>query len=199
MKKMAALFLTAIVILLSSCGNLLNQDEKNSLIALSLPYGSSSGNSSRNADAGDAISYTFRITFEKLNGSHTVEEYGKSGDQIYGAVRDGTIDFNALAASVENAGGSVEQTFKDTKDPMNELKTVMNELKIVGADIVTSSAPMIKEAVGAVRDVVKDLLFCSPFALQEHESGPKHDIHVWAYIFQGYAPFHSFFAHTLCF
>ncbi len=90
MKKMAVLFLTAIVILLSSCGNLLNQDEKNSLIALSLPYGSSSGNSSRNADAGDAISYTFRITFEKLNGSHTVEEYGKSGDQIELEVNPGS-------------------------------------------------------------------------------------------------------------
>ena len=99
-----------------------------------------------------------------LNGTGSVDGlsesyklFGKSGDQIYGAVRDGTIDFNALAASVENAGGSVEQTFKDTKDPMDGLKTVMNELKIVGADIVTSSAPMIKEAVGAVRDVVKDL------------------------------------------
>ena len=90
MKKMAVLFLTVIVILLSSCGNLLNQDEKNSLIALSLPYGSSSGNSSRNADAGDAISYTFRITFEKLNGSHTVEEYGKSGDQIELEVNPGS-------------------------------------------------------------------------------------------------------------
>ena len=90
MKKMAVLFLTAIVILLSSCGNLLNQDEKNSLIALSLPYGSSSGNSSRNADAGDAISYSFRITFEKLNGSHTVEEYGKSGDQIELEVNPGS-------------------------------------------------------------------------------------------------------------
>ena len=90
MKKMAVLFLTAIVIILSSCGNLLNQDEKNSLIALSLPYGSSSGNSSRNADAGDAISYTFRITFEKLNGSHTVEEYGKSGDQIELEVNPGS-------------------------------------------------------------------------------------------------------------
>ena len=83
--------------------------------------------------------------------------FGKSGDQIYGAVKDGTINFTDFASSVADAGGSVATTFEETKDPLDDVKTLMNELKVVGADIVETSAPMITQALTIVRDVVKDL------------------------------------------
>lgn len=83
--------------------------------------------------------------------------FGKSGDQIYGAVKDGTINFADFAAAVDSAAGSVSNTFEATKDPLDDMKTVMNEIKLIGADIVTSAGPMISQALAMVRDIVKDL------------------------------------------
>lgn len=85
------------------------------------------------------------------------ELFGKNGDQIYNAVRNGAIDFSTLATSVEDAGGSVKQTFEETKDPMDDLKMLMNDLKLIGTDIVTTAAPMLKEVFTQLRDIVKDL------------------------------------------
>ena len=61
------------------------------------------------------------------------ELFGKSGDQIYGAVKNGTLDFNALAAAADDAGGSVADTFEGTLDPADEMKMTLNQLKLTGA------------------------------------------------------------------
>lgn len=87
-----------------------------------------------------------------------IELFGtKAGPAIAKAVRDGQLSFEDLETSLSDYAGSVENTFEDTKDPLNGVKTLMNELKLIGADIVDTSAPMIKQALTAIRDVVKDL------------------------------------------
>jgi len=86
--------------------------------------------------------------------------FGKSGDQIYGAVKNGTIDFNDLANAqdiLKDSTDSVSKTYKDTLDPLDEVKTAMNDAKIIGADIVQTAAPMLKTALEALRDVLKDI------------------------------------------
>lgn len=86
--------------------------------------------------------------------------FGKSGDQIYGAVKNGTIDFNDLANAqdiLKDSTDSVAKTYKDTLDPMDEVKTAMNDAKVIGADIVQTAAPMLKTALEALRDVLKDI------------------------------------------
>ena len=97
-------------------------------------------------------------SMDGLNASYKL--FGKSGDQIYNAVKSGSIDFQDLANSMGQAGdatGNVSKTFEETKDPLDEIKTIMNDLKALGYDIITTSGPMITEVLGKVRDIVKDL------------------------------------------
>ena len=85
------------------------------------------------------------------------ELFGKSGDQIYGAVKNGTIDFAALGKAAEDAGGSVEDTFDATLTPMDEFKTSMNRIKELGADIGKNIMPMISKALEKVAKAVDKL------------------------------------------
>ena len=86
--------------------------------------------------------------------------FGKSGDQIYNAVRNGSLDFTQLASSqtiLKDSMDSVGQAYKDTVDPIDQAKMAMNDAKLVGADIVTTAMPMIKDALEGLRDILKDL------------------------------------------
>lgn len=83
--------------------------------------------------------------------------FGKSGAQIYQAVQNGTLDFNNLAGAVQNAGGSVSNTFTETKDPADNFKTSLNELSIIGYDIAESAMPMIETAMKTLADVLRDV------------------------------------------
>jgi hypothetical protein len=69
--------------------------------------------------------------------------FGKSGDQIYTAVKNGTVDFANLASGIEDFGGSVDETFEATLDPMDSFTTTMNELKLAGSDLVVAAGPLI--------------------------------------------------------
>lgn len=73
--------------------------------------------------------------------------FGKSGDQIYGAVKDGTIDFLELAGAIEDANGSVSDTYNATLDPMDQFTTVLNQLKLLGADIIETIGPMLTDVM----------------------------------------------------
>ena len=83
--------------------------------------------------------------------------FGKSGDQIYAAVKNGTLDFNALGIAVDDAGNVLNDTFENTKDPIDDVTTAMNQAKIAGADlgnaIQTAAAPVLTQ----LADILKDL------------------------------------------
>ena len=88
------------------------------------------------------------------------ELFGKSGDQIYAAVKNGTLDFTQLASSqsiLKDSTDSVSKAYKDTVDPMEQAKMAMNDAKVVGADLVTTAMPMIKDALEGLREILKDL------------------------------------------
>jgi len=80
--------------------------------------------------------------------------FGKSGDQIYGAIKNGTLDFTELGAAALEAGGSVSETFENTKDPIDNFQTVLNQLMTIGADIVETVGPMLATALSTVSDVL---------------------------------------------
>lgn len=75
--------------------------------------------------------------------------FGKSGDQIYGAVKDGMINFKDLAITVDDAAGSIETTFENTLDPLDKFKMAINQAKVAGADLggalLTTITPMIEK------------------------------------------------------
>ena len=90
-----------------------------------------------------------------LNGTDTVDGltaaydmFGKSGDQIYAAVKNGTLDFQVLGTAVQDASRSIADTFYATLDPMDEFTTATNAAKIAGAElgdaISTAAAPVIQ-------------------------------------------------------
>ena len=83
--------------------------------------------------------------------------FGKSGDQIYGAVQNGTLDFAALGQAAIDAGDSVSSTFDSTLDPMDQVQVVMNQLKETGADIVETSGPMLADILERVGEAVETL------------------------------------------
>lgn len=80
--------------------------------------------------------------------------FGKSGDQIYGAVKDGTINFVELAGAMTDAGNSVSDTFEGTLDPTDEFKTTMNELKVVGADVGGTLLQMVIPVIRQVGEII---------------------------------------------
>lgn len=83
--------------------------------------------------------------------------FGKSGDQIFGAVKDGTVDFTNLKGSVESAAGSVNETFEGTLDPIDKWKTTMNELKGTLAEVGASLMETLEPVLVQVGQVIADL------------------------------------------
>lgn len=80
--------------------------------------------------------------------------FGKSGDQIYGAVKDGTINFVDLASAMTDAGNSVADTFEATLDPTDNFKTTMNELKVVGSDVGGTLLQMVIPVIKQVGEII---------------------------------------------
>lgn len=83
--------------------------------------------------------------------------FGKSGAQVFEAVRNGSLDFNALAVSAEDATGALSDTFYETLDPLDEWKTTLNQVKIVGAELGAAIGEVLLPIIQKVAEVVKDL------------------------------------------
>lgn len=83
--------------------------------------------------------------------------FGKSGDQIYGAIKNGTINFEEFAGSIESAAGSVSDTFEATIDPTDEFQTKMNELKLVGMDVANAMMPLITQGLEKLSEIIKKI------------------------------------------
>lgn len=73
--------------------------------------------------------------------------FGKSGDQIYGAVKNGTIDFSNLGLEAAEAGDSVNKTFEGMLDPGDEFTTMMNQLKDLGYQVAGPLLEMLMPAL----------------------------------------------------
>ena len=83
--------------------------------------------------------------------------FGKSGDQIYAAVQNGTLDFNALSDAVTSASGSVTDTFEATQDPIDKFSTTLNQLKLVGAELGGTIMEVLAPAVDKVREFLEQI------------------------------------------
>ena len=90
-----------------------------------------------------------------------IEVFGsKAGVKLYESFQNGTLsvqDFTTSTASLNDALGSVSETYTATLDPLDQMTTTMNTLKSTGAEIVNSAAPMLEQAMKALADVVKQL------------------------------------------
>lgn len=85
------------------------------------------------------------------------ELFGKSGDQIYGAVKNGTLDFGELGSAMSDAAGSVSSTFEGTLDPIDQWQITLNELKLTGAELGAELGEVLLPIIQQAGDVVQSL------------------------------------------
>lgn len=91
------------------------------------------------------------------------EIFGKSGDQIYGAIKNGTIDFKNLATVAEDTGGTLERTFADTQSPIDKMRLSVQKARFQIAqameDFLQKYGPKLENMLESfVNDVLPDLL-----------------------------------------
>ena len=85
------------------------------------------------------------------------ELFGKSGDQIYGAVKNGSLDFRNLGDTASDAAGSVSDTFEETISPMDEWSMTLNDLKLAGAALGSTVGELLVPAIQKAGDIVSSL------------------------------------------
>lgn len=64
------------------------------------------------------------------------ELFGKSGDQIYGSIKNGTLSFKDLTKSVEDTSGTVSKTYEQTLDATDDIKLEIQKLKVAAAEFL---------------------------------------------------------------
>ncbi|MGJ1042798.1 phage tail tape measure protein, partial [Staphylococcus epidermidis] len=97
---------------------------------------------------------------EALNAAYDL--FGKSGDQIYGAVKNGTLNFNELADTATDVSGTINRTFDETLDAPDRLKLAVQGLKVDMAgtvqDLMTKYEPDIKKAINSIIKALQKLI-----------------------------------------
>ena len=82
--------------------------------------------------------------------------FGKSGDQIFAAVANGTLSFTDLANAAVDSGGSVQAAFDAMLDPTDQAAMTMNELKLAGAELGSTLLDVAVPAIKSLTDIIKD-------------------------------------------
>ena len=77
--------------------------------------------------------------------------FGKSGDQIYGAIKNGTLSFKDLTAAMNNSKGTVNATYEETMDATDKLKLKLQETKITLSEtfdeFLQENSPQFEQAI----------------------------------------------------
>ena len=91
--------------------------------------------------------------------TYAYDLFGRSGDQIYNALKDGSLDFRDVAHSatvLADSTDAVTDTYKNLEDGSGEVKVANNNLKQalaeVGSTINESLAPIIKKCSEKLKD-----------------------------------------------
>lgn len=92
--------------------------------------------------------------------------FGKSGAQIYEAVKNGTIDFQNLGTAAADSAGSVASTFEGTLDPMDQWTTALNAAKLAGSDLgsamQTAALPVLQELTETIKELTAGFRSLTP-------------------------------------
>lgn len=86
------------------------------------------------------------------------EVFGKSGDQMYGVIKSGALDFAALADASTDASGALETTFDVTMTPAKRFGIVLNELKLLGYEIGNAVLPTVMKVIRKLEGIVEKML-----------------------------------------
>lgn len=88
--------------------------------------------------------------------------FGKSGDQIYGAIKNGALSFEELTKASADVTGTVDSTYEQTQDAFDKISLAAQGLKTDMAtafkDVLNEYAPEIDVIVEKVKESVTDAL-----------------------------------------
>ena len=108
---------------------------------------------------GISMQEAFRNALSSSQGAISV--FGaKAGPQLYAAFQNGTLSadmFVDSSVSLEDALGSVSDTFDATLDPADQWQTVLNNLMQLGYEVAEAVMPSIQTAVDTIIPAIKDL------------------------------------------
>lgn len=94
------------------------------------------------------------------------ELFGKSGDQIYGAVKNGTLNFKELVGVLGDTEGSVTDTFEAMQDPTDKFALALQQIKLLGAEIgavlLDTLAPVIEKVSTTITSFLEKWQTLSP-------------------------------------
>ena len=83
--------------------------------------------------------------------------FGKSGDQIYGAVKNGTLNFKNLSDTVTDSGNSIEDTFNATLSPTDQFAMAMNDLKTAGSELGSTLLETLSPAIEKISEFIQTI------------------------------------------
>jgi phage-related minor tail protein len=97
--------------------------------------------------------------------------FGKSGDQIYGAIKNGTLSFKDLTNALDSTSGTVDKTYAATMDATDKLKLKFQEMKFTLAQtfdgFLQENSPMLEEAIDQIGDAIISVMPAISSALTE--------------------------------
>ena len=99
--------------------------------------------------------------------SMAIETFGaKAGPDLADAIKGGRFEVDEYIKALQNAGGSVSQTFEGTQDGIDKFKTATNGIKIALADfggiLSEAVAPYLDKVTNKVKDLTKYFRGLSP-------------------------------------
>lgn len=81
--------------------------------------------------------------------------FGKSGDQIYGAVKNGTLDFTQLGLAASDASGTLSQVFEQTLTPADKWQMAMNSAKEAGYELGNTVMPILVPLIETLTEKIQ--------------------------------------------
>lgn len=83
--------------------------------------------------------------------------FGKSGDQIYNAVKNGSLDFNALSQAATDSKGALSSVFQETLTPADQFQMTMNSVKDTGYQLGSTIMEMLTPFIQKLSEKVQEL------------------------------------------
>ena len=89
----------------------------------------------------------------------TYDLFGKSGDKVFAALKNGSLSFTELGNAANDSKGSVTTTFDAMQDGSDKLTTAMNSVKLalsaVGESLGNTLAPMLEKASEKLQELAR--------------------------------------------
>lgn len=90
------------------------------------------------------------------------DAFGKSGDQIYGALKNGTLSFQSVSMAADDYRDSIDKTYEGALDASDKMALAFQSMRTTIGDtvdqVVEKYGPDIEKAIGAITPVIQNII-----------------------------------------